>query len=318
MAKVAFVFPGQGAQYVGMGFDLYREDETVRGVFAQAGQILGIDIAALCFHGPRDVLDLTVNTQIAVLTLDIAIYRLFRQTVAVTPTVLAGHSLGEYAALYAAGAVRMADLLPLVQARAQYHQKAVLPGAGAMAAIMGLSSEAVDELCRCVQSETQTVGLAIRNAPNQTVISGDEPAVEKVMAAAEKMGGVKALKLPISVPCHCRLLESAAQWLRADLEKIVLDEFQTPVIPNCDPDIFYTRENARELLTRQVTSPVKWQETVEKMGYLGIDTVVEIGPKRTLSGLIKRIDRKIQLLNVDDLASFKKTASFFEKEGSSL
>jgi len=316
MAKVAFVFPGQGAQYVGMGLDLYREDETVRGVFAQAGQILGIDIAALCFHGPREVLDLTVNTQIAVLTLDIAIYRLFRQTVAVTPTVLAGHSLGEYAALYAAGAVRMADLLPLVQARAQYHQKAVLPGAGAMAAIMGLSTEAVDELCRSVQSETQTVGLAIRNAPNQTVISGDEPAVEKVMTAAEKMGGVKALKLPISVPCHCRLLESAASWLRADLEKIALDEFQTPVIPNCDPDIFYTRENARELLTRQVTSPVKWQETVEKMGYLGIDTVVEIGPKRTLSGLIKRIDRKMRLLNVEDLVSFKKTASFFEKEGS--
>ncbi len=317
MAKVAFVFPGQGAQHVGMGFDLYNEDETVRGVFAQAGQILGIDIAALCFEGPQDILDLTVNTQIAVLTLDIAIYRLFRQTVAVTPTVLAGHSLGEYAALYAAGAVRMVDLLPLVQARAQYHQKAVLPGAGAMAAIVGLSTGAVEELCRCVQSETQTVGLSIHNAPNQTVISGDEQAVEKVMTAAEKMGGVKALKLPISVPCHCRLLESAAQWLRADLDAIAFDEFQTPVIPNCDPDVFYTRENARELLTRQVTSPVKWQEAVEKMAYLGVDTVVEIGPKRTLSGLIKRIDRKMRLLNVEDLASFKKAASFFEKEGSS-
>lgn len=316
MANVAFVFPGQGAQYVGMGFDLYREDETVRGVFAQAGQILGIDMAALCFHGPRDVLDLTVNTQIAVLTLDIAIYRLFKRTVAVTPAVLAGHSLGEYAALYAAGAVRITDLLPLVQARAQHHQKAVLPGAGAMAAIIGLSSETIDTLCRSVQSETQTVGLAIRNAPNQTVISGDEPAVKKVMDAAEKMGGAKALKLPISVPCHCRLLEPAARWLRADLEKVDFDEFQTPVIPNCDPDVFYTRENARELLARQVTSPVKWQETVEKMGCMGIDTVVEIGPKRTLSGLIKRIDRRMRLLNVEDLASFRKTASFFEKEAS--
>lgn len=316
MAKVAFVFPGQGSQYVGMGIDLYRGDETVRGVFAQAGQILGIDIAALCFDGPQEALDLTVNTQIAVLTLDIAIYRLLRKTVAIAPEVFAGHSLGEYAALYAAGAIRMTDLLPLVQARAQYHQKAVLPGAGAMAAIMGLSMEAVDELCRSVQSKTQTVGLAIRNAPNQAVISGDEPAVEKVMTAAEKMGGVKALKLPISVPCHCPLLESTAQWLRADLEKVVLDDFQTPVIPNCAPDVFYTRENARELLARQITSPVKWQETIERMGYLGIDTVVEIGPKRTLSGLIKRIDRKIRLLNVEDIASFKKTASFFEKEDS--
>jgi [acyl-carrier-protein] S-malonyltransferase len=186
-----------------------------------------------------------------------------------------------------------------------------------MAAIMGLSPETVDELCRSVQSEAQTVGLAIRNAPNQTVISGAEPAVEKVMTAAEKIGGVKALKLPISVPCHCRLLESAAQWLRTDLERIVFDEFLTPVIPNCDPDIFYTRENVRELLTRQVTSPVRWHETIEKMREMGIDTIVEIGPKRTLSGLIKRIDRTMRLLNVEDPASLKKTVSFFEKEGSS-
>jgi [acyl-carrier-protein] S-malonyltransferase len=131
----------------------------------------------------------------------------------------------------------------------------------------------------------------------------------------EKMGAVKALKLPISVPCHCRLLDPAAQWLRADLEKVNFDDFQIPVIPNCDPDIFYTRENARELLAKQITSPVKWQETIERMGHLGVDTIVEIGPKRTLSGLIKRIDRKMQLLNVEDFASLKKTASFFEKGG---
>jgi [acyl-carrier-protein] S-malonyltransferase len=317
MAKVAFVFPGQGAQYVGMGFDLYSEDETVRSVFEEAGQILGIDVAALCFEGPQEVLDLTVNTQIAVLTLDIAIYRLFRQTVAISPSVLAGHSLGEYAALYAAGALRMNDLLPLVYARSQYHQKAVSMGTGAMAAIIGLSSAAVEDLCRTVQSETETVGLAIRNAPNQVVISGHATGVAKVMAVVEKMGPMKALKLPISVPCHCRLLEPAAQWLRADLEKVVFDDFQTPVIPNCDPDVFYTRENAGELLTRQITSPVKWQETIERMGQLGVDTIVEIGPKRTLSGLIKRIDRKMRLLNVEDLASLKKAASFFEREGSS-
>ena len=313
MAEIAFVFPGQGAQYVGMGLDLYSEDETVRIVFTEASQILGIDIAALCFQGPQDVLDLTVNTQIAVLTLDIAIYRLLRQTIAINPVVLAGHSLGEYAALYAAGAVRMADLLPLVYARAQYHQKAVSLGTGAMAAIIGLSTEEVDDLCRRTQSETEMVGMAIRNAPNQVVISGHGHAVEKVMAAAEKMGAMKAMKLPISVPCHCRLLDPAAQWLRADLDKITFDDFQIPVIPNCDPNVFYTKENARELLARQITSPVKWQETIEKMSHMGIDTVVEIGPKRTLSGLIKRIDRKMQLLNVDNLASLKKVISFFQK-----
>ncbi|MBA4397040.1 MAG: [acyl-carrier-protein] S-malonyltransferase [Syntrophus sp. (in: bacteria)] len=313
MAKIAFVFPGQGAQYVGMGLDLYREDETVRSVFAEAGQILGIDIAALCFEGPQEILDLTVNTQIAVLTLDIAIYHLVRKTIAVSPAVLAGHSLGEYAALYAAGALRMADLLPLVYARAQYHQEAVSVGTGAMAAIMGLSDQTVADLCRAAQSETQTVGLAICNAPNQAVISGHAAAVEKVMAAAEKTGGAKALKLPISVPCHCRLLDPAARWLRADLEKVAFDDFETPVIPNCDPDVFYTKENARELLTRQITSPVKWQETIERMGRLGVDTIVEIGPRRTLSGLIKRIDRKMQLLNVEDVASLKK-AAFFSQE----
>jgi [acyl-carrier-protein] S-malonyltransferase len=317
MSKIAFVFPGQGAQYVGMGLDLYSKDETVRSVFAEAGRILGIDIAALCFEGPQDILDLTVNTQIAVLTLDIAIYRLLRQTVAITPSVLAGHSLGEYAALYAAGALRMADLLPLVHARAQYHQKAVSSGKGAMAALIGLSSQAVDDLCRTAQSETETVGLAIYNAPNQVVISGHATAVDRVMAMVEKMGAMKAMKLPISVPCHCRLLDPAAQWLRADLEKVIFDDFQTPVIPNCDPDVFYTRENASELLARQITSPVKWQETIERMRRLGVDTIVEIGPKRTLSGLIKRIDRKMQLLNVEDLASLKKAVSFLEREGSS-
>lgn len=315
MAKVAFVFPGQGSQHVGMGFDLYREHEIIRSVFTEAGQILGMDVAALCFEGPQHALDLTVNTQIAVLTLDIAVYRLFSRTMAVSPAVLAGHSLGEYAAIYAAGAVQTSDLFPLVRARAQYHQQAVMTGTGAMAAIMGLSPEAVDELCSGVQSETQTVGLAIRNAPNQTVISGSGPAVEKVMTAAEKLAGVKALKLPISVPCHCRLLEPAARSLMADLERIAFDDFKTPVIPNCDPDIFYTKENARELLSRQITSPVRWQETVEKMGALGIDTIVEMGPKKTLCGLIKRIDRKIRLMNIEDTASLRKAISFFEKAG---
>lgn len=317
MTNVAFVFPGQGAQYAGMGLDLYREHEAVRNVFSQAGQILGMDIAALCFDVPQESLDLTVNTQVAVLTLDIAIYHLFRETVAVSPSVLAGHSLGEYVALYASGALRMEELLPLVQARAQYHQRAVPLGVGAMAAIIGLSTEAVEELCRCTHSETRIVGLAIRNAPSQVVISGHEAAVEEVMEAAQKRGAAMAMKLPISVPCHCRLLDDAAHWFRADLEKVVFGDFMMPVIPNCDPAVFYTRENARDLLVRQITAPVKWQETIEKMVHLGIDTVVEIGPKRTLSGLIKRINRKLKLLNVEDAASFRKAAAYFNKPASS-
>jgi [acyl-carrier-protein] S-malonyltransferase len=308
MAKLAFVFPGQGVQHVGMGRDLYEEFETVRQTFDEARRILGIDIAALCFDGPQAALDLTVNTQVAVLTLDLAIYRIVRQSIGASPSVMAGHSLGEYAALYAAGAVSLADLLPLVYARAQYHQQAVSLGTGAMAAIIGMSGEAVEDICRRTLSENEVAGLAIRNAPNQVVISGHRSAVERVMAESERKGALKAMKLPISVPCHCRLLDKAAEWMKVDLERIRFNAFQTPVIPNCDPGVFYSLENVRELLTRQITAPVHWQGTIEKMGEMGVDTVVEIGPRRTLLGLIKRIDRKMRLLNVEDLASLKKTS----------
>ena len=310
MAKFAFVFPGQGAQYVGMGYDLYEEFEIVRETFDEAKKILGIDIAALCFQGPQEALDRTVNTQVAVLTLDVAIYRIFNQSVRVIPLVMAGHSLGEYAALYAAGAIALADLLPLVYARAQYHQKAAALGVGAMAAIIGLSSETVEDLCCQVRSKNEVVGLAIHNAPNQVVISGHGSAVEKIMTESEKKGALKVVKLPISVPCHCNLLDQAAEWLRADLNGITFHEFQIPVIPNCDSGLFYNRENVRELLTRQITSPVQWQGTIEKMSEIGVDTMIEIGPKRTLSGLIKRIDRRMRLMNVGDRASLKKTAAF--------
>ncbi len=310
MAKLAYVFPGQGVQHVGMGRDLYEEFETVRQTFDEAKRILGIDVAALCFDGPQAALDLTVNTQVAVLTLDVAIYRLVRQNIGMDPAVMAGHSLGEYAALYAAGAASLADLLPLVFARAQYHQRAVALGDGAMAAIIGLSGEVVEDLCCRALAENEVAGLAIRNAPNQVVVSGHRSAVERIMAESERKGALKAMKLPVSVPCHCRLLDEAALWLRADLERIGFDAFRTPVIPNCDPGVFYSLENVRDLLTRQVTSPVQWQGTVEKMGKMGVDTVVEIGPRRTLLGLIKRIDRKMRLLNVEDKASLKKTVAF--------
>jgi [acyl-carrier-protein] S-malonyltransferase len=307
MAKIALVFPGQGTQHVGMGHSLFAEFAGVRDVFDRASSVLGVDMRRLCFEGPQEALDLTANTQIAVLTLNIAIYNVFKEMTAISPVVMAGHSLGEYAALYAAGALEFDDVFKLVQARARYHQEAVSPGEGAMAAIIGMDDDAVEAICKEVNDARKQVALAIQNAPQQVVVSGHSNAVEKVMQAAKKKGALKVVRLPISAPCHCSLLQGAADRLTANLAGVEFHNFLTPVIPNCDPDVFYTRENARELLLRQIVSPVKWRQTVEKMATLGVEKIIEIGPKRTLCGLIKRIKKEIQLFSVEDSSSLHKT-----------
>jgi [acyl-carrier-protein] S-malonyltransferase len=308
MAKIALVFPGQGTQHIGMGSSLFAEFAGVRDVFDQASSILDIDMRRLCFEGPQEALDLTVNTQIAVLTLNIAIYSIFKEKTGVNPVVMAGHSLGEYAALYAAGAIVFDDVFPLVQARAQYHQEAVSPGAGAMGAIIGMDDDAVQSICAEVNNDREQVALAIYNAPGQVVISGHTGAVEKVMQVAKQKGAMKVVRLPISAPCHCSLLQDAARRFAENLASVVFRNCIPEVIPNCDPNIFYTKENACELLTRQIISPVKWRQTVEKMAALGVEKIIEIGPKRTLCGLIKRIDKGIQLFSVEDSSSLYKTA----------
>ncbi|HPK54234.1 MAG TPA: ACP S-malonyltransferase [Smithellaceae bacterium] len=308
MAKLALVFPGQGTQHTGMGSSLFAEFASVRDAFERAGSVLGVDMRRLCFEGSQEELNLTVNTQIAVLTLNIALYGVFKEKTAINPAVLAGHSLGEYAALYASGAVAFDDVFRLVQARAVYHQEAVSLGAGAMAAIIGMDDEAVESICAEVNNPRELVAVAIHNAPAQVVVSGHTGAVEKVMRAAKQKGAMTTVRLPISVPCHCRLLQSAADRFAEKLADIGFHDFTAPVIPNCDPEVFYTRENARELLCRQIVSPVKWRQTVEKMAALGVETIVEIGPKRTLCGLIKRISKKMQLYSVEDVASLYKTA----------
>jgi len=308
MAKIALVFPGQGTQHTGMGSSLFKEFATVRDVFHRASSVLGIDMCRLCFEGSQKDLDLTVNTQIAVLTLNIAIYSVFKEKTAINPVVIAGHSLGEYCALYAAGAIDFDDVFQLVHARALYHQEAVSPGEGAMAAIIGMDDNAVESICAEINNAQTQVAVAIYNAPAQVVVSGHTSAVEKVMQLAKQKGAMKTVLLPISVPCHCSLLQGAAGRFAENLAKIEFTNFITPVIPNCNPDIFYTKENARELLLGQIVSPVKWRQTVEKMGALGVETIIEIGPKRTLCGLIKRINKNIQLYSIEDVASLNKTA----------
>jgi [acyl-carrier-protein] S-malonyltransferase len=309
MTKFGLVFPGQGSQYPGMGEDLYRNHQSVRDLFSHAGQVVGRDMVSLCFEGPQEVLDLTVNTQISVLTVDLAAWLAFSGRMTAAPLVMAGHSLGEYAALHAAGAVGLRDVLFLVNRRAQYHQEAVPVGEGAMAAIIGLPREEVEDLCRQVESKGHVIALSIENAPGQIVVSGHAAAVAKVIAAAETKEGIRAVRLAISVPCHSPLLQGAAGRFMDVLKQVDFRDCNIPVIPNCNPDLLHTRELTRELLARQITSPVRWLETIEKMAAMGVDTIVEIGPKRILSGLIRRIDRRLRLLNVEDGESLERTVA---------
>ncbi len=303
MGKIGLVFPGQGSQFVGMGSDLCEQDATFRSVFARAGDILGDDILSLCLKGPKDRLDQTVNTQLAVLVFEIAAYETLRKRYGFTPAAIAGHSLGEYSAIYAAGALGLEDVLRLVRSRARHHEEAAPPGFGAMAAVVGLTLEQMRGLVGDASREGEPVDVANINAPNQAVASGHVRAVERLMERARETGARLVVRLPISVPCHSRLLAGAAGRFRTDLEKAAFRHFERPVVPNCDPDVFYSRGNAADLLARQIVSPVRWQETIERMARMGIDTVLEIGPRKVLSGLIRNIRKDMRAVFAGDVPS---------------
>jgi len=293
--KLAFVFPGQGSQSVGMmaGFDGHP---AVRSTFDEASEVLGQDLWKLVSVGPEDDLDLTVNTQPAMLAADVAIWRAWLDAGGPRPEIVAGHSLGEYGALVASGALAFRDALPLVRFRAQAMQDAVPPGAGAMAAILGADDDRIAEACREATSGAEVVEPVNYNAPGQLVIAGSRAAVERAMAGAKARGARRAVMLPVSAPFHSSLLKPAAARLGQRLREVAFAPPAIPVLHNVDVEEHAAPEAIREALARQAASPVRWTQTVRAMKARGISHVAECGPGRVLSGLVGKIDESIETL----------------------
>ena len=303
MTKIAIVFPGQGSQAVGM-LDAWGDDPSVRQTLAEASDALGEDIARLIREGPKEQLELTTNTQPAMLTAGIACYRAWIAHTGRVPAVLAGHSLGEYTALVAAGALRLADALPLVRFRAQAMQDAVPVGVGAMAAILGMDASAVRDVCAELMSAgTEVVEAVNFNDPKQTVIAGSKAGVDKACELLKARGAKRAMLLAVSAPFHSSLMRPAALRLQQRLAETPVVAPSIPVINNIDVKAQFEPEAIRDALYRQAFGPVRWVEVVQAMRLFGVTQVVECGPGKVLSGAIKRIDADLAVANVQDPAS---------------
>lgn len=301
--KTAFVFPGQGSQSVGM-MDAWSENAVVQETMAQAGQALGQDLAGLISAGPAESLNLTTNTQPAMLLCSVAMYRAWLQAGGARPDMLAGHSLGEYSALVAAGAMALEDALRIVRIRADAMQSAVPVGQGAMAAILGLDDDVVRNICVSA-ANGQVVEAVNFNAPSQVVIAGHVAAVERACELAREAGARRALLLPVSAPFHSSLLRPAADVLREALAGVHIDSPQIPLLNNVDVASPDDPAAIRDALERQAWHPVRWVELIQSMKAAGVTHIVECGPGKVLSGLVKRIDRELTALNITDPASMQ-------------
>jgi [acyl-carrier-protein] S-malonyltransferase len=305
MGKLAFLFPGQASQYCGMGRDLAENFPESRAVFDAADSALGFSIAQTCFEGSEEALKLTENTQPAILTVSTAAYRALAGK-GIVPDFVAGHSLGEYSALVAAGGVDFSAAVKLVRARGKYMQEAVPPGQGAMAAILGLSPTEVADICKKA-AENEVVSPANLNSPEQTVISGSAAAVKRAVEIASQSGAKRAVILPVSAPFHCALMMPAQQRLEPDLRATKFNALKIPLITNVDAQAITTGEEARDALIRQVTSPVRWLDSVREMIESGVTVFVEVGPGKVLTGLLRQIDRSVRVFNVEDSATLQST-----------
>ena len=304
MGKIAFVFPGQGSQYVGMGYDFYKEFAEAADVFHSAETALRYNLSQIIFKGPEEELNRTINTQPAILTTSLAIYAVLKAQGFPVPDFVAGHSLGEYTALAVAGGVELFEAVRLAHLRGKYMQEAVPEGKGAMAAVLKLPPEKVEEACKLAQ-EVGVVEPANYNSPEQTVISGEKEAEERASQIAKEMGG-KVIPLKVSVPSHCSLMKPAADTFRIKLAQTPIRNLNLPIVQNYTAKAHTMAPEIRENLYRQIFSPVRWYQSVLYMVEQGVDTFIEIGPKNVLSKLIQQTVPQVRVFNVEKVEDIEK------------
>lgn len=305
MFKTALVFPGQGSQSVGMLADFELEYPIVREVFAEASEASGYDLWELIQQGPADRLNQTEYTQVAMLTADVAVFRILQQQELYSPTFMAGHSLGEYPALVCAGALSLKEAIHLVSFRAKVMQEAVPIGEGAMAAIIGFNEQQIRILCQEASRGAEVVTPANFNSPEQIVVAGHTPAINRLVVMAEDAGARLAKIIPVSVPCHCPLLAEAAKEFAAYLQNVSFATPQIKVLNNVNAETYKDADDIREKLTTQLYSPVRWVEIIQSLKQQGVEFILECGPGKVLGGLIKRIDRGLNVISVYDTISLE-------------
>jgi [acyl-carrier-protein] S-malonyltransferase len=309
LESVAFLFPGQGSQAVGMGKELAAMYPVAQETFDEADAALGYKLSQVCWEGPEDKLKLTEITQPAILTVSVAAFRVL-ESMGYQPSFVAGHSLGEYSAHVAAGTLSFADAVRTVRNRGKYMQEAVPVGVGAMAAILALPLETLTEVC-CEAAQGEVCQPANINSGDQIVISGNKAAVERAAELAKQRGAKRAVMLPVSAPFHCALMQSAQDRLAADLNALGFNDMEVPQVTNIDAEVIESADKARDALIRQVTGAVQWEKSMKLLAAKGVHTFIEVGPGKVLCGLMRQIDRSRTCLNVEDEASLQKTVNHF-------